>query len=184
MYRRLEAAYAKAALASESICSSQKGPSVYDLLKPQGANDPIGHHERVLMIWENSSLAMQQILKQRGIPYLEIVQPNQYYTEKEFSPEERAIAVSEHSPYRRAMEQGYPLVEEWIAGARTRGLNIVSAIHIFDDVTTPLFSDNACHYNQTGNEILARFIADQMLLQLRTEREAGLRLDNRMGHDK
>lgn len=181
MCKRTQVAYAKIAPASETIRDSQEEARAYHLLETQGLNDLTDCYERALLIWENSSLTMQQILERRGIPYLEIVQPNQYYMGKIMSPAERSVAISTRSPYRRAVEEGYPLAEKWAAQARLRGLNIVKALHIFDAVRAPLFSDDACHYNQTGNEVLARFLADQMLLQLRAE-DDGPEAEQTSGH--
>jgi hypothetical protein len=46
--------------------------------------------ERTLDVWRNSSVAMNDLLVARKIPYFEFIQPNQYYaTKRQFSEEEK-----------------------------------------------------------------------------------------------
>jgi hypothetical protein len=120
--------------------------------------------EKIFELWRNSSFTMQQIANSLEIPYLEVVQPNQYFTPRKFSAEEKAIALSDLSPYKESIEICYPHIEMNVKRMQEKGVHIISAVNVFDNIEQLVYSDNACHYNQRGNEILADFIADQMLV--------------------
>ena len=105
---------------------------------------------------------MQAIANLMGAKFISIVQPNQYYTKHEFSDEERKIAWNSASPYRKVIEQQYPMLESSIDVLRESGVTIESAIGIFDLEYRAVFGDSCCHFNQLGNLILAKFVANKI----------------------
>ena len=111
-------------------------------------------------LWLGSAVMMQQICNARGIPYLEIIQPNQYFSKKQFSDKEQKLAFNKNSPYSEAIKQGYPYLPDIIRPMQQEGINLRSAVDIFDKIRVPTYSDNCCHYNQTGNEVLADRVAE------------------------
>jgi hypothetical protein len=56
---------------------------------------------------------------------------------------------------------------------RQRGINVISAVSVFDKVSKPVYADSCCHYNQTGNEVLAGVVAKSItaLIEGRTIRQ-------------
>jgi len=46
---------------------------------------------------------------------------------------------------------------------RQEGINVVSVAGVFDEVREETYSDSCCHYNQTGNEILAKTVAESLI---------------------
>ena len=114
-------------------------------------------------LWLGSAVMMQQICNARGIPYLEIIQPNQYFSKKKFSKKEKKLALNESSPYREAIERGYPYLPDLVRRMQQKGVNVTSAVDIFDKIQVPTYSDSCCHYNQTGNDILANRVAELII---------------------
>lgn len=117
---------------------------------------------RAMNFWLGAAVTMQEICNAKGIPYLEVIQPNQYFTKKDFSAEEREIAINEDSPYREPIESGYQNIPDMVKRMRQSGVNAVSAVDIFDNVSEPVYSDSCCHYNQAGNEMLADLVAGSL----------------------
>jgi len=65
--------------------------------------------ERIVDLWFNSSLGMNDLLAARKIPYFEFIQPNQYYQLiDQFSADEKKIAFDEKSQYKEGTIKGYP----------------------------------------------------------------------------
>lgn len=112
--------------------------------------------------WQRSVAQMQAIANLIGAKFISIVQPNQYYTKHEFSDEEKKIAWNSASPYRKPIEEQYPILESSIDVLRESGVTIESAIDIFDLEQRAVFGDSCCHFNQLGNVILAEFIANKI----------------------
>ena len=50
--------------------------------------------ERSIAEWSESSFLMARMLRDLGIPYLHVLQPNQYFSKKKFTDEENRIAIS------------------------------------------------------------------------------------------
>ena len=119
--------------------------------------------EIAFRIWLQSSDTMAAISGAAGAKYVHVLQPNQYFTEKKFSPEEAAIALSlpKSNLMRDGAERGYSLVKERAGLIASRG--IISGLTIFDNETTSMYVDNCCHYTRAGEDLLANFVADQVV---------------------
>jgi hypothetical protein len=114
--------------------------------------------------WVRSSVQMNQMLADRGVPYFHFLQPNQYRTTRSFTESEARVALSGESPFKAAVEQGYPLLTgESGADALRRQLRFFDATHAFDGESSPVYMDNCCHYTLTGNHRLADFVAASIL---------------------
>lgn len=115
-----------------------------------------------MTFWLGAAVTMQGICNAMGIPYLEVIQPNQYFSKKYFPAEEQEIAINNDSPYREPIESGYQDIPDMVSRMRENGVNVISAVDIFDNVREPVYSDSCCHYNQTGNEMLAEVVAESL----------------------
>jgi len=109
-------------------------------------------------LWAESSLVMNDLLTLRKTPYIHVIQPNQYFSKHDFDDVEARVALNDRSPYKTPMEQGYQFLLERVPRLREEGVDIRDAIDLFDEVDGHVFSDDCCHFNQRGNEILADFI--------------------------
>jgi hypothetical protein len=121
-------------------------------------------YERMAAIWANASLAMKGLLSAKGIEYYHVIQPNQYYaTGRQFTTEETRTALNDGSPNRESVQKGYPRLLARLRGLEDAGVNIFSAVEVFDGAKDTIYVDDCCHYNTRGNEILARYIARRIL---------------------
>ncbi len=114
--------------------------------------------------WANSSTMMSRTLTEEKIAYFHFLQPNQYYSNKTFSPEEAAIALEQGQPYYSTLVTvGYPYLIENFEVLKGHDVNFYNGIPIFNQESGMVYIDNCCHYNQLGNDILADFIATSIL---------------------
>jgi hypothetical protein len=119
--------------------------------------------EQMARQWLAASITMRDILQSRRTPYIHILQPNQYYSKKPFTSEEAAIVLRPNHRYRLGAEQGYPALIAYGERLKKKGVNFYSAVDIFDDEAEILYVDDCCHFNQTGNNLLADFISQAIL---------------------
>jgi len=119
--------------------------------------------EKAADLWTRASILMNSMAREAGAIYIHVLQPNQYFSEHMFSHREKEIALSDQSPYRRFIGNGYRRLLARGSTLRNQGVNFVSAINIFDDTSEIVYADSCCHYNDFGNQILARFIANKII---------------------
>ena len=163
-YRRLTDQYARELGRFATLPSN---PPVNPLVQ---ATPPVGPRDRpalladIAAMWARSSLLMHEMLAARGTIYVHVLQPNQYFSMRRFSAAEAATALSDASPYKRHVEEGYPLL---VAAGRSvieaRGVRFFDATRVLDRERAPVYMDNCCHYTRTGNQLLAEFIAASIL---------------------
>jgi hypothetical protein len=122
-------------------------------------------YQDIAQNWVRSSLLMQEMLEARGVPYVHVLQPNQYFTTRAFPPDQAAVALAADSPFKPGAEQGYPYLEKAIASGELAraGVTVVDGVHLFDAEVAPVYLDNCCHYTRRGNEILADAVAKAIL---------------------
>ena len=111
--------------------------------------------------WAQASLLMRSMLAARNVPYVHVLQPNQYHhTSRSFSPVEAAVAISENSGFKTGVEPGYPAL---LAEAGNQELaaraGFFDGTRIFDAEPAPAYIDNCCHYTRVGYLRLADFVA-------------------------
>ena len=114
-------------------------------------------YEDIAANWRNASMLMQQVLAARGIAYLHVLQPNQYYSTRAFTPAEKAIAFNDGSPFKEGAANGYPFLEKALEPGA------LNAVHLFDTAREAVYVDNCCHYTSAGNRLLAAFIASAVV---------------------
>jgi len=110
-------------------------------------------YEDIAANWHDASVLMQQMLAARSIPYLHVLQPNQYYSSRVFSTAEKAVAFNDASPFKEGAANGYPFLEKALEPGA------LNAVHLFDAVRESVYVDDCCHYTSTGYRLLADFIA-------------------------
>lgn len=112
-----------------------------------------------IALWRRSSIEMARLLQGFGTPYLHVLPPNQYLSNKPFTDEERKVALGWDKWYAGPTRDGYKLLREQGETLVKDGVNFASAIDIFDHVTEPLYIDDCCHTNRFGYLLLGKFIA-------------------------
>jgi hypothetical protein len=117
--------------------------------------------------WGRSSALLNNSMTAQGGVYLHFLQPNQYVAgSKRLTEHEMRTAIHPNSPYRRAVEIGYPYLQAMGEGLRSHGLWFRDLTAVFADVSADLYSDSCCHVNKEGNAILAHAIAEELIARL------------------
>jgi hypothetical protein len=163
LYTRVRDDYSTEQQAIASLRKSMGRTSLVHLSELSNTFDMSDSISVAMDLWLGAAVTMQELCNGKGIPYLEVIQPNQYFSKKEFSAQEQALAINEDSPYREPIKSGYQHLPELVQRMRQEGVNVVSAAGVFDEVREETYSDSCCHYNQTGNEILAKEVAESLI---------------------
>ncbi|HLO51111.1 MAG TPA: hypothetical protein VK211_22040 [Kamptonema sp.] len=154
----------------QSNATDGKNNIVY-IPKAKAVLDDAAAFEKMVAVWSESSLMMKQLLAKRSIKYFQFIQPNQYYpTKRVFTEEEKRLYLSPDSPYSAAVKRGYPLLLSQAEVLQKVKLNIFSAVNILDNTKETVYKDACCHYNETGDEILATYISSSIVQRLREEK--------------
>jgi hypothetical protein len=129
--------------------------------------DEDGRRTHVVDLWANSSLQMQRICQGNGIAYLHFLQPNQYLPgSKPMTEPERQKFVSETQEYGKAIKAIYPLLINRSPILQQKGVDFHDLTMLFSEVHEPIYADPFCHFNQLGNHMLAKSIADAIRVAL------------------
>jgi len=125
--------------------------------------------ERIADQWMRASVAMHGMASAHGAKYVHVLQPNQYFSQREFDDEEREIAIVDDHPYSEGVRLVYPLLVQRMDGMRAQGVDVVSALDVLDDEPRRVYADSCCHFTDVGNDIVARFMAAAIIDALREE---------------
>jgi hypothetical protein len=107
---------------------------------------------------------MAALAADNGAAYLHVLQPNQYLAgSKRLSKDERARAFIDD--WRgELITAGYRALQSESAALRERKIAFADLTMLFARHDETLYRDTCCHMNLAGNELLARAIADQVVL--------------------
>jgi hypothetical protein len=149
----------------EAVAQLRERPSTTASYLTQGpayvAGEPAAVMDDLVATWESSSTLMRELCAAHSIRYFHFLQPNQYVDgSKPLTDEERAKAWRADHPYRASVQLGYPKLRE--AGARlaAAGESFHDLSLAFVDVAETLYTDDCCHFNRHGAEIVADRIAE------------------------
>ena len=126
-------------------------------------DDPAELYAHLVEIWKNSSIQLDHLCRANGITYFHFLQPNQYTGFKPMSDEERRVAIAAAHPYRRGAERGYPLLIRAGSELAQHGLRFTELTGLFSNVSEPVYTDDCCHVNQLGDDLMAERIAAVIL---------------------
>jgi hypothetical protein len=119
-------------------------------------------YEDIAEEWASSSRLMNEVLAARSVPYVHVLQPNQYFTKRKFGDAEARVALNSTTPFKPPVERGYPVLERAGAALKERE-HFFDATAIFDGEPLAVYDDDCCHYTQRGNDLLADFIASRVV---------------------
>lgn len=130
---------------------------------PNSGDDPDERLQHLVDQWHRGSVQLNRICAASGTRYIHILQPNQYV------PNSKPILAGEEkflteTTYGSLVVTGYPLLRE--SGERLadeQGIQFVDGSMVFQDVSETLYCDACCHLNARGNELLAEFIAAEVV---------------------
>ncbi len=115
--------------------------------------------DTIVKTWAQAARQMHRIAKANGAYYLEILHPNQYiHNSKPFSKEELMYFVKSGHPYARPASLIYPKIVKEVQNLQDEGINIIDSTNLFSSYSDTLYSDDCCHYNKKGYELLHKEI--------------------------
>ncbi|HET6250469.1 MAG TPA: hypothetical protein VFE47_22465 [Tepidisphaeraceae bacterium] len=119
--------------------------------------------KQLVELWSRSSALMNALCQSAQMRYFHFLQPNQYVpNSKPLSEEELASAYDPNHPYRPGVLEGYPLLKSAGGALREGGVSFTDLTELFKDSRQTVYSDRCCHFNRTGNEMIARAIAREI----------------------
>jgi len=123
------------------------------------------YRQATAALWRRSSEQMRGLCEANGIVYLHFLQPNQHVKgSKRIGDEERRAMLHDvmSDDYATAVENGYPLLIAEGRELRRTGVRFLDLTMLFAGMREPIYADRCCHYNQRGNDLLARAVAEAM----------------------
>jgi hypothetical protein len=110
-------------------------------------------------LWKESSLLMDRFAKGLGVPYLHVLQPNQYLAgSKPLSDQETSEFYVQGWAHQDAAGAGYPLLVEAGRELAAQGIAFHDATQIFAKEPRTTYSDACCHLNELGIQMLSDLI--------------------------
>jgi hypothetical protein len=111
-------------------------------------------------VWVRSSLLINSLSNDNDIEYYHFLQPNQHFEgSKLLTEEEKKI---QYSSYHEAAFRGYPILVEK-SKLLTAKEKFFDATMLFAKENGTIYSDDCCHYNVKGNEMLASYIVQKIM---------------------
>lgn len=148
--------------AYDALPSNPPASSVLVLTPPMKTRDTeTVVYEDIAAGWVSASLLMRDMLAARGVRYLHVMQPNQYFTRRVFSDEEARVALNDSQPFRQPVERGYSVLRRAAAALDGRE-EFLDGTTAFDSEKAAVYEDDCCHYTDRGYEILAELIASRL----------------------
>jgi hypothetical protein len=147
-----------------NLPSNPPSASIVQVTPPVRPRDAAAVFGDAARSWIAASTLMHQMLAARRVPYVHVLQPNQYHSRRRFSAGEAGVALNEASPFKRSAEQGYPvLLAAAEAPAFRAQVNFFNGVGVLDDEPAAVYVDDCCHYTRAGNLRLAEAIAAHIL---------------------
>ena len=106
--------------------------------------------EQSINLWAESSNHTDYFLRKKNIPYIHVIQPNQYFPDsKKLSKEEEENYLS-FPYYGKHIEMYYERLNTNDLTAK----NVSDLRYLFLDERRTTYSDNCCHLNDLGNKLM------------------------------
>lgn len=120
-----------------------------------------GLYQEIADHWVSTSLLMKALCDSRGIEYIHMLQPNQYFEAgRTLTSTEKKKAFRENHQYRPGVVNGYPELLAVKDELTDQGVNFHDLTMIYKDIPQPIYVDACCHPNDFGYDIVARYVAD------------------------
>lgn len=132
------------------------------LLGPSFEGDAMEAARTVVEHWFESSLSTQALCDSRDITYVHVLQPAMHDEGSKPLTEKELERSRIHPSWEAGVVNGYPLMREYGARLRERGIAFHDASDVFVDNEETLYLD-CVHFTPRGAEILAERIAPVVL---------------------
>jgi hypothetical protein len=114
-------------------------------------------------VWYRCSLLINSLAKDKGFEYYHFLQPDQYLAgSKKLTPEEKRIAYNKKHLYRQPVVVGYPMLIARGKMLLKHKVNFFDTTMIFANINETVYSDDCCHFNKRGNQIVADYIIQEI----------------------
>jgi hypothetical protein len=134
---------------------------------PRRYANPDELYPELVAVWRRSSEQMHHLATAYGITYLHFLQPNQYVPgSKTMGSQEMRTTFNENHRCRPHVLAGYPLMIEEGQQLASAGVSFHDLTRLFAQVEDPIYIDTCCHYNETGQKLLAAAVAESILDEL------------------
>ncbi len=155
----------------QSTLPAEEG--IYALARDQPPPTDKEALKQMIDLWANASKMIHDQTRVRGIPYLHVLQPNQYHpTARKFTEYEQSIFGN--MPYIDGVLTGYPLLLERMKELQDSGVEVRSAVNIFDQEPEGVYRDGCCHVTLRGQQILSTYIGRELRVLIGRSNQAAL----------
>jgi hypothetical protein len=111
--------------------------------------------------WAASSKSMAALASAAGVPYLHVLQPNQWL--KSYGEYEPITSVHMYGWMIKLVNGGYPELIEEVPAMQAAGVPIWDATGLFKGMPwRDVYYDDCCHYTNHGNALLAERIVERL----------------------
>ena len=114
-------------------------------------------------IWKRSSIQLYNLSKSNGATYFHFLQPNQYVRNSKTYSDEEIAKYYKPEAMGAGIRRGYPLLLALSKDLKKEGIEFHDLTMIFEDDKETIYSDDCCHLNKKGNDILAHHIGQTIL---------------------
>lgn len=112
-------------------------------------------------LWRDSSILLSDMVKGRGIPYLHGLQPNQYFPgTRTLTDWEKQHAYNTNSTFYLPLSRGYAFFTNEMPALLEARVPFVNLSQWMADPPETIYSDDFSHFNEHGNRLLARAVAE------------------------
>jgi hypothetical protein len=131
---------------------------------PANSNSKAAVEDEAVAIWQRCSLAMHKLCRANGIPYLHVLQPNQYVPgSKPLTEFEKEKCIDPGGSVDMTVKALFPRLIEQGRKMGADGLAFSDQTQVFSAVTESLYVDPWCHFNEEGNRLLCEAIVLEIL---------------------
>ena len=113
------------------------------------------YEKQTIRIWEKASNKLNELLTNKGIPYIHVIQANQYLPHSKLYSdieEQRYLALSAH--YGRPVKEHY----EKFQVSKLNALFVRDQRFLFRETDETVYSDSCCHFNKLGMTMIIQDI--------------------------
>jgi hypothetical protein len=153
----------EAAGSSSSSFSAAEREFVYGVKANDQCSDPNCTDERV-RLWVNGAVISNSFLKEIGIRYFEVLQPNPYTVPRQTLPEQDRRRLNDDFGWELSDDVAWKEIQAHIiefarSDAAMKAIDLSDPGMVFADVAGGVLVDGCCHLNRAGYDALGREIA-------------------------
>ena len=120
--------------------------------------------EQAVALWRRSSVALAALARQHDLPYVHVLQPNQYLPgAKPLGTQERAIAFAPKASHRPYVEDAYPMMQAAADSLRAERVRFIDMSMAFADTEEPVFADRCCHLSRRGYFLFGSMLGQRLI---------------------